>query len=93
MMGRQKSWSKFNAQSWSNLNARRHSSATVALDAALRFLLHFGAIDREFAAPQLAPLPAPQRVVEVTEAVTIASDDFRFAATYIGMEVIARAAQ
>ena len=67
------------------------ASAAVAIDATLRFLLHFGAIEQEFAAPKLAPLPASQRVVEVTEAVTIASDEFRFAAPYVGMEVIARA--
>ena len=67
------------------------ASATVAIDAMLRFLLHFGAIEPDFAAPHLAPLPAAQRVVEVTQAVTIASDDFRFAAPYVGMEVIARA--
>jgi hypothetical protein len=65
------------------------ASATVAIDAMLRFLLHFGAIERDFAAPHLAPLPAAQRVIEVTHAVTIASDDFRFAAPYVGMEVIA----
>jgi predicted deacylase len=67
------------------------ASATVAIDAMLRFLLHFGAIEPDFAAPHLAPLPASQRVVEVTQAVTIASDNFRFAAPYVGMEVIARA--
>jgi len=67
------------------------SSATVAIDAALRFLLHFGAIAPDFAAPHLAPLPASQRVVEVTQAVTIVSDAFRFAAPYVGMELIARA--
>ena len=67
------------------------ASAKVAIDAMLRFLLHFGAIERDFAAPHLAPLPAAQRVVEVTQAVTIASDDFRFAAPYVGMEVIAHA--
>ena len=66
------------------------ASATVAIDAMLRFLLHFGAIGRDFAAPHLARLPAVQRVVEVTQAVTIASDDFQFAAPYVGMEVIAR---
>jgi len=65
------------------------ASAMVAIDAMLRFLLHFGAIEPEFAAPHLAPLPAAQRVVEVTQAVTIASDEFRFAAPYVGMEVIA----
>lgn len=67
------------------------ASAAVAIDAMLRFLLHFGAIGRDFAAPHLMPLPAAQRVVEVTQAVTIASEDFRFAAPYVGMEVIARA--
>ena len=67
------------------------ASATVAIDAMLRFLLHFGAIAAEFAAPHLAPLPAAQRVVEVTQAVTVASDAFQFAAPYTGMEVIARA--
>jgi predicted deacylase len=67
------------------------ASATVAIDAMLRFLLHFGAVERDFAAPHLAPLPAAQRVVEVTQAVTIASDDFQFAAPYVGMELIARA--
>ena len=67
------------------------ASAAVAIDAMLRFLMHFGAIEREFAAPHLAPLPESQRVVEVTQAVTIESDDFRFAAPYVGMEVITRA--
>jgi predicted deacylase len=66
------------------------ASATVAIDAMLRFLMHFGAIEPEFAAPHLVPLPAAQRVVEVTQAVTIASDEFQFAAPYVGMEVIAR---
>jgi predicted deacylase len=67
------------------------ASATVAIDAMLRFLLHFGAIGQEFAARHLAPLPAAQRVVEVTQAVTVDTDDFRFAAPYVGMELIARA--
>lgn len=67
------------------------ASATVAIDVMLRFLLHFGAIDADFAAPQLAPLPAAQRVVEVTQAVTVASDQFQFATPFVGMEVIARA--
>ena len=67
------------------------ASATVAIDAMLRFLLHFGAIGQEFAAPHLAPLPASQRVVEVTQAVTIESDAFQFAAPYVGMELIERA--
>lgn len=47
------------------------ASATVAIDAMLRFLLHFGAI-------------------EVTQAVTIESEVFQFAAPYVGMELIER---
>ena len=67
------------------------ASATVAIDTMLRFLLHFGVIEPQFAAPHLAPLPAAQRVVEVTQAVTIQSDEFLFATPYVGMELIARA--
>ena len=67
------------------------ASAAVAIDAMLRFLLHFGAIEPQLAQPGLAPLPESQRVIEVTQAVTIDSDAFRFAAPYVGMEVIARA--
>ncbi|TSA15647.1 MAG: succinylglutamate desuccinylase [Betaproteobacteria bacterium] len=67
------------------------ASGIVAIDAMLRFLLHFGAIGSEFAAPHLAPPPAVQRVVEVTQAVTVASDAFQFTAPYVGMELIARA--
>ena len=67
------------------------ASATVAIDAMLRFLMHFGAIEADFAAPHLAPLLAAQRVVAVTQAVTIESDEFQFAAPYVGMEVIAKA--
>jgi len=67
------------------------ASATVAIDAMLRFLLHFGAIEPGLAQEGLAPLPASQRLIEVTQAVTIDSDEFRFAAAYVGMEVIARA--
>ncbi len=66
------------------------ASATVAIDAMLRFLLHYGAIEPGLAQQGLAPLPASQCVIEVTQAVTIANDEFRFAAPYVGMEVIAR---
>ena len=67
------------------------ASATIAIDAMLRFLLHFGAIEPGLAQEELAPLPASQRMIEVTRAVTIESDEFRFAAPCVGMEVIARA--
>lgn len=67
------------------------ASAAVATDIALRFLLHFGMIERAFAEPRLQAPPLAQRVIEVTEAVTIQTDDFRFAAPYTGLEVIAQA--
>ena len=63
----------------------------VAIESTLRFLLHFGMIGRDFAAPHLtADLPA-QQVIEVTEPVTITGDTFTFADEFRGMEVLPRA--
>lgn len=67
------------------------SSADVAIESTLRFLLHFGMIDRATAEPHLTDDLPPQKVVEVTEAVTIATDDFAFAEEFHGMEVLAKA--
>lgn len=66
-------------------------SATVAIENALRFLLHAGTIDRVPEGILPATPPPPQTVIEVTEAVTITSDDFRFAEDFIGMEVLPHA--
>ena len=68
------------------------ASVDVAKEATIRFLAHFGTIAPEAAAAQIdgAPVP-PQTVVEVTDAITIATEDFRFAADYIGMEIIEQA--
>jgi len=56
------------------------SAADVAKQATLRFLLHFGMADPAFLRANLAPLPsAMQKVIEVTDVVTIGSDDFAFA--------------
>ena len=65
------------------------SSETVALDNALRFLGHYGMIDRETMDRHLSTqtLP-PQQVIQVTDPVTVKSDSFRFAADYKGLEVI-----
>ena len=64
----------------------------VAIETALRFLLHTGSITPEFAAPHLArEAPPAQRFIEVTGPVTIETDRFKFAADYRGMEVIAEA--
>ena len=67
------------------------SSADVAIESTLRFLLHFGMIERDFAEPYLTADLPPQHVVEVTEAVTIKSEDFTFSEDFRGMEVLAKA--
>ncbi len=67
------------------------SSAAVARETVLRFLLTLGMIDRSFAAPYLSAEPLPrQKVIEVTGPVTIRTETFRFAEPYFGLEVIAR---
>ncbi len=68
------------------------ASADVAIDTLLRFLRRFGMVDDGFVARH-TPLPPParQRVVEVTDAVTIRSDRFEFSADYRGLEVIPQA--
>lgn len=67
------------------------STAEVAIATSYRFLAACGLLtpDRcrtvlDFAAPA-------QRVLDVTEVVTVASDDFRFAVPYRGLEVIPKA--
>ncbi len=69
------------------------SSAVAAKEMALRFLDHFGALDPEFVRRHLSSAPAAeqQRVIEITEAVTIATEDFRFAGDFVGMEVLPKA--
>ena len=66
-------------------------AAEVALDTCLRFLAASGALAPAEAARILAR-PAPrQRVVTVTDAITIAGESFEFTADYRGLEVIAHA--
>ncbi len=67
-------------------------SAEYALRVAARFLAVTGCVAAEDLAPWLPPdAPAPPRVVEVTEAVTVGSDRFRFTDDFRGMEIIPRA--
>jgi predicted deacylase len=67
------------------------ASEAVARETLVRFLRHAGAADGAWAERHLAVTkPAPQRVIEVTHAVTIRSQEFRFAADYKGLEVIAK---
>lgn len=69
----------------------RTETATVALESCLRLLLGLEMIDLPANGPRLRPRTDPQRVVEVTDAVTASSERFRFTAPFVGMEVIGRA--
>ena len=65
------------------------SSRAVAIECALRFLLRFGAIGEEFATAHLPGTPpAPQRVIEVTQAVINRGGSFEFSQPYTGLEVL-----
>jgi predicted deacylase len=69
-------------------------AAEVATDVTLRFLIALGAVTRDDVAtlggPDFDAAPA-QKVIEVTQAVTIAGNRFEFVAPYIGLEVIEQA--
>lgn len=68
------------------------AAPAVARDATLRFLRHFDMAEKAWLARELdGSRDALQRVVEVTTAVTIASDDFRFTIPVHGLHTIARA--
>jgi predicted deacylase len=64
-------------------------SADVAKEITVRFLDALGIVDPA-AIPgyTLPPKPAEQKVIEVTEAVTIGGDRFTFVDNYFGLEVI-----
>lgn len=64
-----------------------------AIETALRFLRATGIVEEDCGADFLAtrPSPPPQRFVEVTAPVTIATDRFAFARPFKGLEVIAAA--
>jgi predicted deacylase len=66
-------------------------SAEVATDVMLRFLIALGTLTREDAEPLAGPnLDAHprQRIIEVTEAVTITNDNFEFVQDFRGLEVL-----
>lgn len=68
----------------------RRASAEVAIDAALAFLRACAVTPEDFAADRPTP-PQPQRVIEVTQAVTVASDRFAFARPWRSLEVVPKA--
>lgn len=65
-------------------------SPLVAKQCMLRFLRHFGMVDPAFVDPLLEHDPPAQRVIEITDVVTIASDAFAFVLPVNGMMTIAR---
>lgn len=68
------------------------AAADVAIETMLRVLLDLGTIAPEDARAHLKPVTRPPaRLIEITDAVTIRSDHFRFAQEFVGLEVIARA--
>jgi hypothetical protein len=55
----------------------------------LRFLETLGVVDPAFIARwPVPPKPAQQRMIEVTDAITITADRFSFVDNYLGLEVI-----
>jgi predicted deacylase len=65
------------------------STVEVAIDTVLRFLVAAGAVDAgEVARHRALPKPPPQRVIRVTDAVTVETPDFAFAGDFVGLEVI-----
>lgn len=65
------------------------SSADVAQETALRFLKHVDIVDQAFLTAHLSSAtPARQRVIEVTEAITVRSSAFRFVEPFTGLETI-----
>ena len=61
----------------------------IALQAALRFLRHFGMAPATLLDERLDASPRPpQRTIEVTDVVTITSDRFEFARPLVGLQVV-----
>ncbi len=66
-------------------------SETVAKEVVVRFLARYNLVDPNWVKKHLpAAKPVPQRTIEVTHPVTIASDKFRFVADFKGLEIIQR---
>jgi len=68
-------------------------ASEVATDVTLRFLMTLGTVLRDDVAALGGPdfdAHPPQKVIEVTEAVTITGNRFEFVEPYIGLEVIAK---
>jgi predicted deacylase len=67
-------------------------SGELAIEVALRFLWSLDMLSGSVIASHLsAKPPAPQKVIEVTDAVTIGTSRFRFSRNFRGLEVVPRA--
>jgi predicted deacylase len=68
-----------------------HASPAIATQAALRFLRHFGMAPPDFLDAHLdrKALP-PQRAIEVTDVITIDSDNFAFVIPVAGLDVVTK---
>ncbi len=64
------------------------SSEAVAIATTISFLAELNVLDPAFAARHPVKKAATQKVITVTEAVTITSDKFEFSAKYRGLEVL-----
>ena len=68
------------------------TSVEVARQTMVRFLVATGAADTSMITDWLgADTPPPQRIIEVTEPITVKNSTFNFVEPYIGMEVIPEA--
>ncbi len=67
------------------------NSETVAIETLFRYLVFTGAITADDAAPHLGDTPPAQKFIEVSQPVTIETDNFRFVEEFKGFEVIAKA--
>jgi predicted deacylase len=68
------------------------AAPVMAMQSVLRFLRHHEVVDRAWLDARIdTHLPLPQRIVAVTNTITIATDDFRFTMPVHGMQAIARA--
>jgi predicted deacylase len=67
------------------------AAVDVAVETSWRFLAASGVLPADRSARILAAAVPPQRLITVTDVVTIETDDFRFTADYRGLEVIAAA--
>jgi len=66
------------------------ASADVAIETTLRFLKQFDVVDPGFIKRHLKSADVPQKLIEITDAVTVTTENFQFFQDYKGMEVIER---